>query len=179
MAGAATAATRISEVLHMHPAFRPDVTFNRREVTPLIQAAQADPPTWALLLEGADFSAFSAAQRRRLLQVCEELIDTLSADLPQIKVKALITDIERLRYRLRFDKREVTSLIEAAQAHPRSLALLLKDADFSACSAAQRKRLFAACEELIDTLSADLPQIKVKALITDIERLRNRLRATA
>jgi hypothetical protein len=101
MAGAATAAARISEALHTHPAFRPDVTFNKREVTPLIEAAQAHPPTWALLLEDADFSAFSAAQRERLLEECEELIDILSADLPQIKVRALITDIERLRYRLR------------------------------------------------------------------------------
>jgi hypothetical protein len=101
MAGAATAATRISEVLHTHPAFRPDVTFNRREVTPLIEAAQAHPRTWALLLEDADFSTFSAAERERLLEVCAQLIDTLSADHDQNKVRALITDIERLRYRLR------------------------------------------------------------------------------
>jgi hypothetical protein len=101
MAGAATAATRISEVLHTHPAFRPDVTFNRREVNPLIEAAQAHPRTWAFLLEDADFSAFSAGRRERLLEVCAELIDTLSADHDQNKVRALITDIERLRYRLR------------------------------------------------------------------------------
>ena len=101
MAGAATAATRISEVLHTHPAFRPDVTFNKREVTPLIEAAQAHPPTWALLLEHANFSAFSAAQRKRLLEVCEELIDTLSANHDENKVRALITEIERLRHRLR------------------------------------------------------------------------------
>jgi hypothetical protein len=100
-AGAATAATRISEVLHMHPAFRPDVTFNRREVTPLIQAAQAHPPTWALLLEDADFSAFSAVQRRRLLQVSEELIEALDLDRDQYKVRALIADIERLGDKLR------------------------------------------------------------------------------
>jgi len=101
MAGAATAATRISEVLHMHPAFRPDVTFNRREVTPLIQAAQAHPPTWAILLEDADFSAFSAAQRRRLHHVSEELIETLGPDRDQYKVRALIADIERLGDKLR------------------------------------------------------------------------------
>lgn len=101
MAGAATAATGISEVLHTHPAFRPDVTFNRREVTPLIQAAQAHPPTWALLLEDADFSAFSAVQRRRLLQVSEELIEALDLDRDQYKVRALIADIERLGDKLR------------------------------------------------------------------------------
>jgi hypothetical protein len=101
MAGAATAATRISEVLHTHPAFRPDVTFNRREVTPLIEAAQAHPRTWALLLEHADFSAFPAAQRKRLLQISEELIETLNLDRDQSKMGALIADIERLGDKLR------------------------------------------------------------------------------
>jgi hypothetical protein len=100
-AGAATAATRISEALHTHPAFRPDVTFNRREATPLIEAARAHPPTWALLLEDADFSTFSAAQRKRLLQVSEELIETLDLERDQYKVRTLIADIERLRAKLR------------------------------------------------------------------------------
>jgi hypothetical protein len=101
MTGAATAATRISEALHTHPAFRSDVTFNKREVTPLIEAAPVHPPTWTLLLEEADLSTFSQAERERHLEVCEELFDALSADHDQIKVRALITDIERLRYRLR------------------------------------------------------------------------------
>jgi hypothetical protein len=100
-AGAATAAAGISEALHTHPAFRPDVTFNKREVTPLIEAAQAHPPTWALLLEDADFSAFSAAQRKRILQVSEELIETLDLDRDQYKVSSLIAAIVQLRYRLR------------------------------------------------------------------------------
>ena len=101
MAGAATAATRISEALHMHPAFRPDVTFNRREITPLIEAAPVHPRTWALLLEDSDLSTFSAAQRQRLLQVSEELIETLESDRGQYKVRALIAAIERLRDKLR------------------------------------------------------------------------------
>jgi hypothetical protein len=101
MAGAATAATRISDALYTHAAFRADVTFNTREVTPLIEAATVHPRTWALLLDDADFSAFSAAQRRRLLQVSEELIETLDFDRDQYKVRALIAAIERLRFRLR------------------------------------------------------------------------------
>jgi hypothetical protein len=100
MAGAATAATRISEALHTHPAFRPDVTFSRREITPLIEAAQAHPRTWALLLDDADFSAFSAAQRKRLLQVSEQLIETLDLDHDHYKVRALIAAIKRLRDKL-------------------------------------------------------------------------------
>jgi hypothetical protein len=100
MAGAATAATRISEALHTHPAFRPDVTFSRREITPLIEAAQAHPRTWALLLDDADYSAFSAAQRKRLLQVSEQLIETLDLDHDHYKVRALIAAIKRLRDKL-------------------------------------------------------------------------------
>jgi hypothetical protein len=100
MAGAATAATRISEALHTHPAFRPKVAFNEREVMPLIEAAPVHPRTWTLLLEAADFSAFSAAQRKRLLEVCEELTEILLLD-PDHKVRALIVDIERLRDQLR------------------------------------------------------------------------------
>jgi len=101
MAGAATAATRISDALHTHPAFRPDVTFNRREFTPLIEAAPVHPRTWALLLEDADLSAFSQAQRRRLLHVSEDLIETLDPDRDQYKVRALIAAIEHLRCGLR------------------------------------------------------------------------------
>ena len=101
MAGAATAAARISEALLTHPAFRPDVTFNTREVTPLIEAAPVHPRTWALLLEDADFSAFSAAQREGLVQVSDELIEMLALERGQYKVRALIAAIERLRERLR------------------------------------------------------------------------------
>jgi hypothetical protein len=100
MAGAATAATRISEALHTHPAFRPDVTFSRREITPLIEAAQAHPRTWALLLDDADFSAFSAPHPKRLLQVSEQLIETLDLDHDHYKVRALIAAIKRLRDKL-------------------------------------------------------------------------------
>ena len=101
MAGAATAAARISEALHTHPGLRQDVTFNRREVTPLIEAAQAHPRTWAVLLQDADFSAFSAAERKRLLEISEELIETLDLDRDQPKVSTLMSDIERLRDTLR------------------------------------------------------------------------------
>ena len=101
MAGASTAATRISEALHTHPAFRPDVTFSKRELAPLIEAAPIHPQTWTHLLEGVDFSALSAAQRGRALEICEELLETLRAAQDQTKVRALIEDIETLRDNLR------------------------------------------------------------------------------
>jgi hypothetical protein len=100
MAGAPTAATRISEALRTHPSFRPKVTFNEREVMPLIEAAPVHPRTWTLLLQAADFSAFSRAQRKRLLEVCEELIATVVLDRDH-KVRSPIVDIERLRDQLR------------------------------------------------------------------------------
>lgn len=98
--GAATAATRISDALHTHRAFRADVAFNERELTPLIEAAEVHPPTWTFLLEGADLPALPEAERERLLDVCEELIETLSVDHVHIKVRRLIVDIERLRENL-------------------------------------------------------------------------------
>jgi hypothetical protein len=101
VAGAATAAARISEALHTHSAFRANVTFNAREVKPLIEAAQVHPATWTLLLQQADLTAFPAAQRERLLEVCDKLIATLSGDHDQTKVRALIAELELLRANLR------------------------------------------------------------------------------
>lgn len=99
-AGAATAATRISDALHTHRALRSDVAFSERELTPLIEAAEVNPPIWTFLLEGADFPALPEAERERLLEVCEELIETLSVDRDPNQVRALIVDIERLRENL-------------------------------------------------------------------------------
>jgi hypothetical protein len=99
-AGAATAATRISDALHTHRAFRGDVAFSERELPPLIEAAQVHPPTWTFLLEGADLPALPEAERERLLEVCEELIETLSVDHDHNKVRTLIVAIERLRENL-------------------------------------------------------------------------------
>jgi hypothetical protein len=101
VAGAATAAARISEALQTHHTFRPNVTFNEREVKPLIEAAQVHPPTWTLLLQDVDLAAFPGAQRERLLQVCDELIERLSADHDQTKVRALIAELRLLRDNLR------------------------------------------------------------------------------
>jgi hypothetical protein len=93
--------SRISEALHTHSAFRSGVTFNTREAAPLIEAARAHPRTWALLLEDADFSAVSPAQRKRLLETSEELLETLQLDRDQYEARALIADIGRLRDTLR------------------------------------------------------------------------------
>lgn len=99
--GAATAATRLSEALHKNPASDRDVEFNEREITPLIEAAQAHAPTWMSLVESSDLSLIPSAQRERLLTACTELIARLDADHDQGKVRALVVDLARLRDTLR------------------------------------------------------------------------------
>jgi len=99
--GAATAAARLSEVLQKNPAADRDVEFNEREITPLLEAAQADAPTWTTLVEASDLSLIPAPQRDRLLTACTELIARLEADDDQDKVRALIVDLARLRDSLR------------------------------------------------------------------------------
>lgn len=99
--GAATAAARLSEALHKNPASDRDVEFNEREITPLMEAAQAHAPTWMSLVESSDLSLIPAAQRERLLTACTELIARLDADHDQAKVRALVVDLARLRDTLR------------------------------------------------------------------------------
>jgi hypothetical protein len=101
-AGAATAATRLTEALYTEPAFGTEVVFTERELTPLIAATQVHPPTWtSLLLQTANVAAIPPAKRRRLLKTCESLLASLTYDDDHYKVSALIGDLERLRDDLR------------------------------------------------------------------------------
>ena len=99
--GATTAATRLSEALHKHPAVDRDVGFNERELTPLMEAAKAHAPTWMTLVEASDLSLIPSAQRERLLTTCAELIARLNTDHDQDKARALLVDLGRLRDKLR------------------------------------------------------------------------------
>ncbi len=99
--GAATAAARLSEALHSGHAIERDVSFNEREITPLMEAVQVDAPTWTILVEASDLSLISPAQREHLLTTCAELTARLDADDDHGKVRALIADIEHLRDNLR------------------------------------------------------------------------------
>jgi hypothetical protein len=99
--GAATAATRIAESLHTHAAFRGELQFNERELTPLLDAAEIHPPTWADLLHASNLAAISVAQRKRLFATCEHLITNLATHNEHEKVRALISDLENLRHQLR------------------------------------------------------------------------------
>ena len=99
--GAATAATRITESLHTHVAFRGELQFNERELTPLLDAAEIHPRTWADLLEASNLAAMTFSQRRRLLATCENLITHLAVHNEHHKVSALSSDLEHLREQLR------------------------------------------------------------------------------
>jgi hypothetical protein len=98
--GAATAATRITESLHTHEAFRSELHFNRRELTPLFDAAEIHPRTWADLLGASNVAAMTSGQRRRLLRACENLITSLVILNEHGKVSALLDDLEHLRRQL-------------------------------------------------------------------------------
>ena len=98
--GAATAATRITESLHTHEAFRSELQFNQRELTPLLEAAEIHPRTWADLLHASNMAAITPSQRRRLLATCESLITHVAILNEHGKVSALSDDLEHLRRQL-------------------------------------------------------------------------------
>jgi acyl-CoA synthetase (AMP-forming)/AMP-acid ligase II len=124
-------------------------------------------------------SALVAAGSARL--ICDRLWDqgiepgatTAAARLSEVlhKNPAFDRDVE-------FNECEITPLMEAAQAHAPTWMTLVEASDLSLIPPAQRERLVAACAELIARLDADLDQDKVRALIVDLERLRDTLRTT-
>lgn len=99
--GAATAATRITEALQNNPLFGNDLHFNQRELTPLLEAAQAHPRTWTDLLQASNLPSISPTQRRGLLTTCDTLLTDLTAHHQHEKVNALLDDIHELRDELR------------------------------------------------------------------------------
>jgi hypothetical protein len=98
--GAATAATRIAESLHTHASFQGELQFDKRELAPLLDAAEIHPRTWADLLHASNLAAMTSSQRRRLLATCEDLITNLAGLSEHGKVSALIDDLEHLRTQL-------------------------------------------------------------------------------
>jgi hypothetical protein len=97
--GASLAATRITETLERHPMYWRDINFSQREVAPLLEAAQVAPPRWSLTRRDPPLE-LDHDVRARLLASCETLIEALKAH-DQATLRALTTDIERLRDRLR------------------------------------------------------------------------------
>lgn len=100
VAGAATAAVRISDALRSSPSLQGDVVFCDREVLPLLEAARSYPPTWARLIDPGALETVPRDERRQLVGTCLGLIDDLAAEYEGEKLRALIDDLERLRDRL-------------------------------------------------------------------------------
>ena len=98
--GAATAATRLAESLHTHSSFQGELQFNKRELRPLLAAAEIHPRTWADLLHASNMAAMTSSQRRRLLATCENLITHLAILNEHGKISALTDDLEHLRRQL-------------------------------------------------------------------------------
>lgn len=98
--GASLAATRITETLERHPMYWRDISFSQREVSPLLEASEVAPPSWSLARHDPPLE-LDRDVRARLLASCETLIEALSDYDDQTKLRALTTDLEQLRDRLR------------------------------------------------------------------------------
>ena len=100
MPGASLAAARITETLQRHPMYWRDISFSRREVSPLLEASKVAPPSWSTAPDDPPLQLDEDA-RTRLLASCETLVETLTAHTDHTKLRALVADLERLRDRLR------------------------------------------------------------------------------
>lgn len=99
--GAATAAAKISDALHIAPALRDQVAFTEREVAPLLEASKRYPPTWTSLVAPDGSTGLPPEQRQVLLATCDELIERLRNEGHENKLRALVADLELLAARLR------------------------------------------------------------------------------
>lgn len=78
---------------------------------------------------------------------------------------------------LTFSEREVQPVIEAAKTHPPTWARLVAPGTLDTISLDERRQLVDTCLELIKVLNADDEHEKLRALVGELERLRNQLRA--
>ena len=78
---------------------------------------------------------------------------------------------------LHFNERELAPLFDAAQVHPRTWTDLLQASNLTAIGPAERRVLLTTCENMLRDLAAHHEHCKVKALIGDVEDLRDKLRA--
>jgi hypothetical protein len=76
-----------------------------------------------------------------------------------------------------FTEREVAPLIEAAKSYPPTWRSLAEPGALETISLAQRRQLLDTCLELIDGLNADVDHGKLRALVVELERVRDQLRA--
>ncbi|HEY6960884.1 MAG TPA: hypothetical protein VI408_03245 [Gaiellaceae bacterium] len=82
-----------------------------------------------------------------------------------------------LRADVAFSEREAPTIVEAAKSHPPTWARLVSPGTLDTISIAERRRLVDTCLEVIDELNADDEHEKLRALVGELERFRDRLRA--
>jgi hypothetical protein len=78
---------------------------------------------------------------------------------------------------LTFSEREVSPVIEAAKTHPPTWARLVAPGTLDTISLDERRQLVDTCLELIEGLNREVEYEKLRALIGELERLRDQLRA--
>ena len=125
-----------------------------------------------------DRSAMVAPVPARL--ICDRLWD-LGIAAGAATAAAQISDALRssppFRGDVVFGDRELRPLLEAAKVHPPTWARLADPGALESISRGERRRLAATCLELIDDLAAEHEGEKLRALVADLERLCDRLRA--
>ena len=122
-------------------------------------------------------SAAIPARSARL--ICDRLWEfgiTPGASLAAARI-AEVLDRHPVYWRdIAFSQREVSPLLEASKIAPPSWSLARDDPPLD-LEHDVRARLLATCETLIETFNARDDQTKLRALVADLERLRNRLRS--
>jgi hypothetical protein len=125
-----------------------------------------------------DRSASVAPVPARL--ICDRLWD-LGVFAGAATAAVQISDALRSSWPLRGDvvfcDREVLPLLEAAKSHPPTWARLIDPGTLETVSRDERRQLVARCLELIDDLAAEYEGEKLRRLLDDLERLRDRLEA--
>lgn len=100
VAGAATAAARISQALQSRAVFGTEVRFGEREVAVTLEAAKTYPPTWMRLAEEQTIAGLALDERRQLITTCVALINGLDTDNQHQTIGALTRDLQHVRDQL-------------------------------------------------------------------------------
>lgn len=92
-----------------------------------------------------------------------------------VRISDALRDDPRLRSEAVFAEREIPPLLEAAKAHPPTWASLTDPGTLDAISLDERRQLVARCLELLEGFSEEYEDEKLRKLIGDLERLRDRI----
>jgi hypothetical protein len=112
--------------------------------------------------------------------ICERLWGlgvTPGAATAAVQISDALRSSPPLRGDVVFCAREVLALLEAAKSHPPTWARLIDPGTLETVSRDERRQLVATCLELIDDLAAKYEGEKLRRLLDDLERLRDRLQA--